>query len=149
MKINWGTGIAVFYILFVFAMIFSVVKSSQQNNDLVIDNYYDEAVTYQNIIDESNNASNAKSKLKMEFKSNESAIAIKTEGSETYISGSLSFYKPDNEKNDFKLDFKTDNSGNALIMLKNIRNGFWKVGLSWRSAGKNCLETNKVFIQSQ
>src|SRR4051812_17865483 len=115
MKINWGFGIVSFYILFVIAMVIFVVKSTQQKNELVIDNYYDEAVSYQNKIDESNNASNAESKLKMNFRIKESAIAINTIGNEKNIPGVLSFYKPDNAANDFKLNFVTDKSGNAII----------------------------------
>jgi hypothetical protein len=146
MKINWGFGIVSFYILFVIAMVIFVVKSTQQKNELVIDNYYDEAVSYQNKIDESNNASNAESKLKMNFRIKESAIAINTIGNEKNIPGVLSFYKPDNAANDFKLNFVTDKSGNAIILLKNIKPGYWKVGLKWKSGSKNCFESKEIFF---
>jgi hypothetical protein len=148
MKINWGAGIAIFYILFVAAMIIFVVKSTRQKNELVIDDYYTEAVSYQKIINESNNALNAESKLKMEFITNESAIYITTDGNEKKIPGILTFYKPDNAANDFRANFITDNSGNANIPLKNIKHGYWKVGLSWTSAGKECFETHNIFFKN-
>jgi len=148
MKISWGTGITIFYVLFVAGIILFVVKSTQQNNELVVDNYYDEAVGYQNNIDALSNAMNAESRLKMDYRVHESAIAINTEGKKTNIPGTLTFYRPDNASSDFKIDFVTDTSGNASIALKNMKRGHWKVGLSWKSGGKDCLETSNMFFQN-
>ena len=47
MKINWGTGIFIFYSLFVGALVFQLVKSFQYDNSLVVENYYEKDLNYQ------------------------------------------------------------------------------------------------------
>jgi hypothetical protein len=44
MKFNWGTGIAIFYIIFVVSLVFQVFKSRQYDHSLVVDNYYEEDI---------------------------------------------------------------------------------------------------------
>ena len=76
MKLNWGYGIAIVYILFALSMILFVVKASRQHYDLVNDNYYKEAVNYQTKIDAGKNAALADSKLTIKYLSKENAIEI-------------------------------------------------------------------------
>src|SRR5436190_14526070 len=96
MKLNWGFGIAAVYTLFAVSMILFAVKASQQHYDLVNDNYYNEAVNYQQKIDAGKNAALADSKLSIEYLSKENAIEINSVSkSNNKIKGTLSFYKPD------------------------------------------------------
>jgi hypothetical protein len=52
---NWGYKIAITFILFGALIIFMVVKSFQQNIDLVTDDYYQEELKYQQQIDKLEN----------------------------------------------------------------------------------------------
>ena len=47
MKFNWGTGIAIFLILFIGALIWVLYQSRQVDNSLVSDTYYQEDLMYQ------------------------------------------------------------------------------------------------------
>ena len=58
MKWNWGTGIAITLVLFIGLMSFMVFKSTQQRFDLVSENYYEEELNYQEVIDQKRNSSN-------------------------------------------------------------------------------------------
>src|SRR5215212_3969619 len=95
MKLNWGSGIAIVYTVFAGSMILFAVKASQQKNDLVIDNYYDEAVNYQTKIDAEHNNNVSGDQLKIEYRENENLIAISFSEKQKPIKGEISFYKPD------------------------------------------------------
>jgi len=147
MKLNWGWSIGIVYTIFVLAMIIFAVKASNQKYDLVTDNYYDEAVKYQEKIDAGFNAANAGTKISIQYLKGSSELEVESTGKEKIISGTLSFYKPDKASDDFKLDFKTDLSGKQSISMANLSHGYWKVQVSWLSDGKECLEEKRIFIQ--
>jgi hypothetical protein len=47
MKLNWGTGIAIFYGLFMVIMITFVVMSRNVDHSLVMEDYYEADINYQ------------------------------------------------------------------------------------------------------
>ena len=55
MKISWGHKILFTYLAFVAGMMGMVYFTTQQNRDLVSDNYYADELAFQKIIDESAN----------------------------------------------------------------------------------------------
>ena len=57
MKLNWGSGIALVYVIFAGSMVAFAIKASRQHYDLVTENYYTEAVNYQQEIDARHNLS--------------------------------------------------------------------------------------------
>ena len=56
---NWGYKIMFVYLLFVVGMLTLVYKCTQQNTELVADNYYDQEVKYQERYNKLQNASSA------------------------------------------------------------------------------------------
>ena len=47
MKLNWGTGIAAFYLLFMVVLLSFVIKSRSYDHSLVTTNYYEQDLKYQ------------------------------------------------------------------------------------------------------
>ncbi len=59
MKINWGTGIVIAFVLFISFILYFIIKASTQDKydfDLVSDSYYEDELNYQTDIDKLNNA---------------------------------------------------------------------------------------------
>jgi len=56
MKFNWGMGIAIFMTCFIIFIVSFVVKSSFLNTDLYAEDYYQQELDYQDIIDAKVNA---------------------------------------------------------------------------------------------
>lgn len=146
MKLNWGTSIVIVYSIFVAIMITFAVKASRIKYDLVTDNYYDEAVKFQDRIDENENAINANSRLSITFDNQTSSIILNVSGNQKTLNGKLAFYKPDKASEDFNLNFETDFDGFQLIPLSDIAHGSWKVSATYEVNGKNCLEEVRIFI---
>lgn len=146
MKLNWGFGIAVVYIVFAGSMILFAVKASQQHYDLVSENYYADAVNYQQKIDAGNNAANSNSKLSIQYIAEKNAIEIIALGNSKDINGTLSFYKPDKARDDFQFAFSTGASGKQIIPMKKLAHGYWKINAAWNVDSKNCYIEKRIFI---
>jgi len=147
MKLNWGTGIAIVYILFALSMITFAVVASMDKFDLVSENYYDNAVNYQQQINAAQNTITENSSLDIKYNAHANAIVINALGNKKVITGKLSFYKPDKAANDFTKNFTTDSEGVQLIPAENLARGQWTLKASWEVDGKNCYLEKKIFIQ--
>jgi nitrogen fixation protein FixH len=146
MKINWGVSIGLVYLLFVAGMIAIAIKSSSQKLELVADNYYDDAVHYQDKINAVNNTTSGEC-LNIDYVEKENGIVITIpRKSERINSGVLSFYKPDDATEDFKMDFLLDASGQSFVPLKNMSHGYWKVTGTWAIGDKNFYQEKRIFI---
>ena len=53
MKFNWGYKILFVYLSFAGGILYLVYRTSLENRDLVSDNYYEEELAYQKVIDQS------------------------------------------------------------------------------------------------
>lgn len=147
MKLNWGSGIAIAYIVFVLGMILFVVKASQQDNQLVVDNYYEEAVNYQTKIDAKRNNAITGNQLEVEYLRDQNLIAIKFADHHKKISGEISFYKPDDAGKDFKQNLNFDTNGKQMISTVHLAKGTWDLKCSWKVEGTDCYKEQKIFIQ--
>ena len=146
MKLNWGFGIAAVYIIFAGFMVWFAIKASSQKYDLVTDNYYNEAVNYQERIDAGENALNMDTKLAINYLSNNKSLEISISGVQKNINGVLSFYKPDRAIDDFKFDFAINETGKQIIPLTEMAHGYWDVNAAWSMEGKKCFTTKRIFI---
>jgi nitrogen fixation protein FixH len=144
MKNKWGTGIATAYIIFAGSMIVFAIHASHQHYDLVADNYYEQAVKYQDKIDAGHNG--IQSKLNISYNEKENALQLST--TEEIKSGILQFYKPDKAADDFKLDFTINSEDKQIIPLKKLAHGYWKVNATWITPdNKSCYSETKIFIR--
>ncbi|HRC32297.1 MAG TPA: FixH family protein [Bacteroidia bacterium] len=147
MKLNWGFGIAMVYIIFAGSMIAFVVVASRQNYDLVSENYYDDAVKYQQTIDAENNGTRKESQLDIVYVQDKNAIQLSGGAQMKNVKGKLSFYKPDKATNDFQIPFSTDDSSMQTIPLPTVAHGYWSVNANWNVEGKNYSVAKRIFIQ--
>jgi hypothetical protein len=147
MKINWGISVAIVYTLFAVGMILFVVKASQQKNDLVTENYYDEAIHYQDKIDAMGNARLLTNSFTATFSKPTNSILISINNKEGAINGKINFYKPDNASLDFEVVLITDSSGVQRISAENKAKGLWNVLASWQVGEKKYYSESKLFIQ--
>ena len=65
MKINWGTGIAIFFSVFVLSLVYQVYRSTQYDHSLVSDQYYADDLRYQEHYDKLANAQSLEKDLQI------------------------------------------------------------------------------------
>ncbi len=129
---NWGKKIAVLYIGFIIMIGFLVYKSTQQNTDLVSDDYYKKEIAYQQIIDA--NANNKALATNPLITHNEQFIHIQFPSTlhDQLITGIIELYNAANAKNDTSISFSTSNDS-VSIALNNIKKGNYTAKIQYAS----------------
>jgi nitrogen fixation protein FixH len=137
MKLNWGTGIAIFYSLFVLVMVFMVIKSAQNQSHLVQENYYRKDLNYESFRQKRENAQNMAEQVTIQYLSNQSQIRLQFPSDMATASGEIAMYRPSNKFLDKKLKLVLDKNGQMLIpVTKEMAKGLWKIQLDWENENR-------------
>ena len=124
MKFNWGYKILFVYLSFAGGILYLVYRTSLENRDLVSDNYYEEELAYQKIIDQS--AKTAKLSAAVEVVidqlNNTIQITLPPEFSNSNTIGKWDLYFAANRKMDIEGTINTNN-GYQQIPLPEGRSG--------------------------
>lgn len=135
MKITWGHGVIIAlgaFILFILGMIF-FFPNGQQNSELITDDYYEEELKYQDVIDAKNKADQLTEKPSVIL--NKSGIEIVFPKAFSNQNTKFNFYLfRTNDKNlDVQKDFTLDSSNKHLIPASVISPGNYTLKLKWTS----------------
>lgn len=148
MKINWGTGVIIgfgSFMTFILFFVFLVQSNSKYDNELVADDYYKQESKVQGDI-ESQTLSNAlKTKLKIEKTAEGFQIIFPADIDYKKINGTISLYRPSNQK----LDFETKISLSSPIMLipkHKLVGGLWEISINWKVDELTYLNKETVYF---
>lgn len=145
MKFNWGTRIALFYLVFVAGMMYLVVRSSQQSIELVTDDYYAQEIKYQERIDQENRTSSLSAQPEIRFSQNLISIELPAEFKNVQVKGTVLLYCPSLAANDQTMSFETkDCTISMSVPEKN--NGQHEVQVSWEANEQTYYAVKKIFI---
>lgn len=144
MKLNWGTGITIFIIVFVVFMSALVFKATQQNHDLVTTDYYAKELDFQELIERKELAeSSFKEQVFCKIEDEKLKIVFSQEV-EGNIHGTLHFFKPSDAKLDKTLTFQSE-SKELQYPLTLFSKGMYQLKIEW--ADTNHLYYNEITIQ--
>ncbi|MDX2072496.1 MAG: FixH family protein [Haliscomenobacter sp.] len=136
MKINWGSGIAIFYSLFVITMVYAVVRSTQFDNSLVSDQYYAEDLKYQERFDKLSNAQLLKEDLKIEASESGSQVELFFPSELASVHGEIYFFCPSDQTRDFKVNIAPNLNHRQVISTSGLKTGLWRVKVDWSDGTK-------------
>lgn len=128
---HWGRKILIVYTAFVGVMIFMVVKSFHNTNDLVTDDYYADELKFQDQINATQNALVYKDSIELKQQGDKvelmfpRAFANATEGQ-------VHFYRASDAKKDVTVALQLDPSGEQQFDRKQFEDGFYTVKISWK-----------------
>ena len=131
MKFNWGTGIALFYLLFMSTMIYFVYQSTQHDRNLVVDNYYEKDLQYQSHLDKLNNAKNLKIDLKVVQNYEEKYIRFSFPTDFSEVEGEILFYRPSDQSKDFTTKIQLNENNELVVPTSEMLAGGWQVKVDW------------------
>jgi len=136
MQFNWGTKIAIVYLLFVAGILFLVMQSSRQKIDLVTPDYYEQEIKYQERIDQSKRADALTGKLTVDRSGDSLTLRFPEEMAEKALRGNVWIYYPADESLDVKTSFETRNGQHLLVLpAKRDRTGMFIVKTGWNCDG--------------
>ncbi len=145
-KFNWGTGIAVFYITFVIAMLTFVFWTTGNNRDLVTEDYYAEELVYQKTIDNKARANELVGEVSISSRIGRIDLKLPEGMNNRSIKGELFLYRQDDKRKDTKFQFEGSRLDFSFNSEK-IVTGRWKAKLSWAAEGKDYYFEDNIWIK--
>ena len=145
MKISWGHKILFTYLTFVVGMMCMVYLTTQQNRDLVSDNYYADELAFQKIIDESANTAALSAAVVVEKKIDQLKITMPQELNGVKSSGTWMLYYAADRKKDANGNFETAIGISSIIIPSNAQ-GLYTLILQWETAGKPYYFEQNIFL---
>ena len=129
-KLNWGHYIIIFFIGYIGFLIFVLVKSSQVNHSLVIEDYYTHDINYQAQYELMENAKIYNKEVKLDWNDLRTMLNVSFNDTEVK-SGKIHMYNPAKKELDFTFSFKDKKGEVSGIEESSISPGRWKVIIEW------------------
>ncbi|MFZ5948645.1 MAG: FixH family protein [Stygiobacter sp.] len=146
LKFNWGTGIALTYILFLIAILTMVFIFMNQDVVLETNDYYAKGLEYQSQIDKIERTKNLTEQLEILNKNDQIVFNFPKIFANKIISGEIYFYRPSNNKSDFKSKIDLTDSLQQIIFTKNLEKGLWKIKVDWSVENQNYYNEKILMI---
>ncbi|MBV1923189.1 MAG: FixH family protein [Flavobacteriaceae bacterium] len=144
MKINWGTGIVIGFVIFIGFILFLVITMvNSSHHDLVTKDYYQDELQYQDEIDAEENANELSIKVQSKRTSEGYLLMFPENLDANKIKGNVFLYRPSNKQLDFDLPIVLSES-NLLIPDKRLLEGRWNINVKWEYEGKPYLYRDKI-----
>ena len=145
--INWGTGIVIGIIIFIVLSITMTIIFMTQDVSLVSDNYYEKSLVYQDEIDKQSRTKSLDEQVQIKFDGKTISILFPNEYLTQNKSGEIYFYRPSDQKMDFKIPLQLSETGRQIIPTQNIGKGFWRVKLNWEMDGNLYYNESAIVIE--
>jgi len=148
MKINWGKGIViaiVMFMTFILYFVFKVQLNRDYDNELVVQDYYKEEKNLDASMAKERNAKQLTDKVV--FTTDASGVSVQFPESfdHTKISGTVSLYRPSNQKLDFEIPVSLSSS-HLLIPKSSLVDGHWGITVDWNYDGTEYISKYNAYI---
>lgn len=144
MKINWGTGIAIFYSSFVLIMILMVVKASRTEINMVQENYYDQDLNYEAFRQSRQNGQSDLASIEYLPAANE--VVILFDETSKSVSGNIKLYRPSDNLQDKNLAIEMDQQKRVIVPVSALSRGYWKIQVEWESDGRHYFKEKAIIL---
>jgi len=146
MKLNWGTGIFVFLVLFVVASAVFIVFASRQQVNLVHKDYYEKGVDYSEQMKVNTRSKPFSRSFTVSSTNEEFLVAIADELAAKIDSGSMYLYRPSDKTKDIILPVP---AGLKTIQFpkEQLINGRYILKFTWYTDGLRYEVDRPVNIQ--
>ena len=130
-KFHWGDGITIVFIFFIGFLVTALIKSRSVDHSLVADDYYAKDIAYQEHFDKVSNVSKYGKEVKVNYENDQKSLSVNISGVSAK-EGTITFYRPSNQKSDIIKKFKIKENNQTLQMEGlELAVGRWKVQLEW------------------
>ena len=143
---NWGVKVTIAFVLFAGFILYMVVRSFQQNIDLVSDTYYLEEINYQDRIDQKANLTALGEKAMISQVSSDNVL-IEFPTAHADATGQIHFYHVSRDIFDKRFQVETDSLARQSVGVGKLVAGRYRVKLSWTAVGKDYHQESEIFIK--
>jgi len=135
-KINWGHGIVIFFVIFLASIGYRVYISSKMNYDLVSSDYYPKEIEYQKQINKINNAAGFKDQIKVTQTKDSVQIEFPKTVGASIKKGTIQFYRPSDKNLDRSFELKMDTNSIRHLSKHDFVQGKYTLQIDWSDGAK-------------
>jgi nitrogen fixation protein FixH len=147
MKLNWGTGIAIFYVVFAAATTGFVVFAMDQKVDLVSEDYYQQALEHDGRMEAVANAASLGGAFRLELRDHAHTLRLTWAAARPDSgNGTIKLYRPSDSAADRSFPIDVDAVGQQDVALEAVSAGHWIVQVQWRSNGRTYYVQQSVIV---
>ena len=146
MKINWGTAIIIAFIGFIGFIMYFVINMStddKYDHDLVVEDYYQQELKYQNDIDKESRSKTLKTNVSIKKTNAGIVVKFPKDLNIKNITGKVFLYRPSNKQLDFEMPISLSEN-NLLIPDKRLLDGRWNIKIDWQYNNKTYLFKEEI-----
>ena len=145
MKISWGYKIMFVYLAFAAGIGILAFKASSEKFDLVTNDYYDQELKYQQVIDQADNAAKLSASVTVEKKNDELIVSFPSEMNEKEKKVDFYLYCPADAKKDFRKNIIVNGSSFSTPLPAGMK-GVYELKLTWETSGTKYYHEQKIFF---
>ena len=134
MKIGWGTGIFLFYTVFVLSLLWQLKISREYDHSLVVDAYYEKDLNYQTHLNKMTNSQALRNQLKVKnHQQSDGQLLVQFPSGFESIEGTIQFFRPNDKSQDFKVAIQLGEDNVQRVKAEKMVPGLWKVKVDWQA----------------
>lgn len=142
---SWGYKILITYLLFMAGIITLVVKSSVQNQDLVVPDYYEQELQYQDKIDAIERTHGLASPVHCKLRGDSLDVRFPEAMKGSAIEADILLYCPTDKKKDLRQHLSTSDA--VIVFAVPVGNKGWhKVKINWESGGRKFYSEQQISL---
>lgn len=147
-RVNWGTGIAIFYAAFAAATLGFVVFAMEQEVELVSEDYYQRGLEHDQRMAAAANGAALGDAFRIETPADDHAVRLVwTDARPQPGGGTITFYRPSDAAADHVVRVDPDPQGRQRISLADVPAGRWVVRVLWRAGDREYFVERNVITK--
>ncbi len=145
-KLNWGNGLILFFLIFFTWVFWFVYFAMQQNTDLVADDYYQKGAKYTEQMEIDSRSVAYQDSLQITKSGSQVKIILSKELASSGDSIFVYFFRSSDKLKDLRIGCKATGSP-LLIDSKQLVHGRYQVFITWHTANKKYGLTKNIDIE--
>ena len=147
MKLNWGAGLGVSFVVFAGAILAMVYISMNRDVNLVSDDYYQQELRHQNQIESAQRSNLLAEQPSVEVSATFLTLRLPRVFSADNTTGTLTFYRPADRKRDFVVALRLDSSSTQIVQTGSLQRGLWRLKVRWSNRNQSYYHEEPIVIQ--
>lgn len=138
---NWGHKITLVFIAFAVLMVSMVVRTFQENTDLVTEEYYLEELNYEQHLQKVHNAKNLEVPIRMH---QEAGVLVLTYPDLPQVEGTILLYRPSDAALDRRFEVSLSPEKKQELSMLGLPAGRYLLKVDWKDADRAYFQEFKL-----
>lgn len=145
MKLNWGNALLLFFIFYVGTLAFVLYKSTTVDHSLVVDNYYEHDINYQQRYDKISNRKLLKHDLNIQYNQKSGEINFNFGPDANVIKADVEMYRASDKLADYSTSLDIFDADIYRIPVSDLQPGKWKVKVEWSDNERTYYKEKDIY----